>query len=182
MVYGFAPGTVSAFGDKPLVRAHMTGEVEVAPGSDRPRDRGWPAFWAAWHQLVALGLVALVAHVVEADAEEAEVVTPTRWATAARPRSAGSRAAHAAAGALLTPAQRQWAEGQGLCLVPVKAHVTEAQLVGVARLRYRPRTAATAAWFARMGEWDAMAARHEALARQAAGGAPASVQHQGTSR
>jgi hypothetical protein len=182
VVYGFAPGTVSAFGDKPLVRAHMTGEVEVAPGSDRPRDRGWPAFWAAWNQLVALGLVALVAHVVEADAEEAEVVHPYALGDSGEaPERRLARAAHAAAGALLTPAQRQWAVERGLCLVPVKAHVTEAQLVGVARLRYRPRTSATAAWFARMGEWDAMAARHEALARQAAGGAPASVQHQGSS-
>ena len=45
------------------------------------------------------------------------------------------------------------------------------QIVGIARLRYRPRTSAIAAWFARMEEWEAMAARFDALARQAHGGA-----------
>jgi hypothetical protein len=98
VVYGFAPGTVSAFGDKPLVRAHMTGAMEVAPGSDRPRDRGWDVFWAAWHQLVALGLVAFVAHVVEADAEEAEVVHPLRAGGQRRGPGAPARARRARGG------------------------------------------------------------------------------------
>jgi hypothetical protein len=40
-------------------------------------------------------------------------------------------------------------------------------MVGIARLRYRPRTGATAAWFARMAEWDELAARYDEMATEA---------------
>jgi len=38
-------------------------------------------------------------------------------------------------------------------LVPVQAHMERVQLVGIARLRYRPKTKATAAWWAKQAQW-----------------------------
>jgi len=52
------------------------------------------------------------------------------------------------------------------------------QLVGIARLRYRPHTKATAAWFAKKQEWDGWRERYRELAEQANARAP-DLQHQG---
>jgi hypothetical protein len=59
--------------------------------------------------------------------------------------------------------EKQRADARGLHLVPVPAHIADVQMVGIARLRYRARTSATAAWLARMAEWDAMAARYRKM-------------------
>ena len=56
--------------------------------------------------------------------------------------------AHQAALTMLTPPQRDGAEQRMLRLVPVPRHIGHVQLISVARLRYRPHTKRTAAWFA----------------------------------
>ena len=47
---------------------------------------------------------------------------------------------------------RMLTEGQGPVIegipVPVPNHITEAAMIGIARLKYRPHTAMTAAWWA----------------------------------
>jgi hypothetical protein len=84
---------------------------------------------------------------------------------------------------MLTKTQQDKAEDSRLHLAPVQAHITEVQMVDIARLRYRPRTGATAAWFARMAEWNEMADRYDEMAVKARGDAVSpNMQHQGRSR
>ena len=56
-------------------------------------------------------------------------------------------AAREAAELMVTPNQLAFARTQGLTLVPVPRHFTNVQLFGMARLRYRPHTKLTAAWW-----------------------------------
>jgi hypothetical protein len=168
IVYGFQRGKYATWGDEPFVAAHMTGELETVVGPDQKEDRGWSIFWGAWHQLVDLGLVVLVEHLVEADNDVGNVIHPyAASAGGEAPERRVGRAAHEAGMAMLTEAQQNKAEANGLHLAPVPAHITEVQMVGIARLRYRPRTSATAAWFTRMAEWNEIADRYDELAAKA---------------
>jgi hypothetical protein len=56
-------------------------------------------------------------------------------------------AAREAAELMVTPSQLAWARTQSLQLVPVPRHFKNVQLFGMARLRYRPQTQLTAAWW-----------------------------------
>jgi hypothetical protein len=167
IVYGFQQGKCWANGDAPFVRPFMTGERETIAGCDRTSDRGWPVFWGAWNRLVRLGLTEIVWHLVEANNDTAEIIHPYAIGNGEAPEQRLADAAHAAGEAMLTDGQRASAEASGLRLAPVLAHITEVQMVGIARLRYRPRTGATAAWFARMAEWDELAARYDEMATEA---------------
>ena len=183
VVHGFEPGTTEVFPNSHFVRPYTTGEFETAADSGRRPDRGWPSFWNSWNQLVSLGLVEFVRHLVEADNDTADIIHPYAVGNGEAPERQVAEAAHAAGEAMVTERQRAWAEAHGLHLAPVRAHITEVQMVGIARLRYRPRTSATAAWFARMGEWNELAARYYEAADAARGKAVlANMQHQGWSR
>jgi hypothetical protein len=59
------------------------------------------------------------------------------------------RATYEAGRALVTDGQYDWALAQGIeFLVPVLRHIANVQVIGIARLRYRPHTRITAAWWA----------------------------------
>jgi hypothetical protein len=73
---------------------------------------------------------------------------------------------------MLTEGQQQWADLHGMHLMPVRAHITNVQMVGIARLRYRARTSATATWLARTTRWNEMAADFDKLAEKARNGIP----------
>ena len=82
-----------------------------------------------------------------------------------------AEAAHRAGLAMVTRGQYEWACGElggSPWLVPVRRHITGATMVGIARLRYRPRTAATAAWFARAEDWRRMIDRYRVMEAEAA--------------
>jgi hypothetical protein len=56
-----------------------------------------------------------------------------------------------AATAMVTKGQLNWAEQNGYYhLVPVRKHIAKATVVEVFRLKYRPYTIPTAAWYAQM--------------------------------
>ena len=60
-------------------------------------------------------------------------------------------AAHDAGEALLTEWQiKRATDIEELKLVPVPHHMANVQMIGIARLRYRPKTRATAAWWAEL--------------------------------
>jgi hypothetical protein len=66
---------------------------------------------------------------------------------------------------MVTPGQIAWATTQGVQTVaPVLRHIANVQLVCLLRLRYRPRTAATAQWYAGVEGWKAKTAEYEGLA------------------
>jgi hypothetical protein len=154
----------------------MTGkfeEVDKPDGSKGRRDTGWKPFWKAWNLLIGNGLVELVGHVIEADNDTAEVVHPYAIGNGEDDERTLALCAKSAAEALLTPSQIERAQTQGLQLLPVPAHqLPNVQVVGIARLRYRPHTKATAAWFAKKQEWGEWRERYRELAEQVNAGAP----------
>jgi hypothetical protein len=103
-------------------------------------------------QLVRLGLIQWTPHLFESDSEDAEIVHPVGIGRSDSIEDQIGLAAHEAGHRLLTSGQSDWAEEQKLWLVPVLSHIAEAQLFGIARLRYRPHTAMTAAWWAELNE------------------------------
>jgi hypothetical protein len=130
---------------------------------------------------VTLTLVQLVGHLIEADNESANILHPYAILNGEKAERRVGVAAHPAGMAMLTEGQREWVTREWAeketHLAPVHAHITEVQMVGIARLRYRPRTSATAIWLARTAEWEEMATRFDEMTREIDG--PGNMQHQG---
>lgn len=166
-VWGFQEGTVRAWPSAPFVAAHLTGRMEVieAPdGSKGKQDTGWPVFWRALRLLLKTGLVEIVAHVVEADSDDAEIVHPFAYGNGEPGEQEIRDAAQEAALALLSEGQGQRVELEYDALLPFPAHCASVQLVGIARLRYRPQTKATAAWYAKQKQWASFGLHYRSVA------------------
>ncbi|HEV7255718.1 MAG TPA: hypothetical protein VGN97_21790 [Mesorhizobium sp.] len=179
IVWGFQAKLSEAWASAPFVAPHLTGKMESfeeEDGTIKQRDAGWTGFWEAENVLINLGLLEVVGHVIEADTDTAEVLHPYAVGNGEPVERALAEIAHLAGEALVTPGQAEWAAGYGLWLLPVaKGLLPNVALVGIPRLKYRPRTKATAAWFARHREWVEWQDRYLAIATKAT----ADLQHQG---
>jgi hypothetical protein len=137
IIYGFlftdewckTEGSVGACHLRDLTRK------EQAAGEKAGRD-----FWRRLTRLVALGLVEWVPHLVTNASDEAEIIHPYTDEL--------GKLAHDAAMNALTAAQRLRATTQGHRLAPVRDRHTDAQMVGILRMRYRTKSSLTAAWIA----------------------------------
>jgi hypothetical protein len=165
VVWGFVPDAERAWPEAPFVAPHLTGERD-----ETGQDTGWTGFWACWRRLRGLGLVEVVAHLVDADTAEGEVIHPMALdGTGLGVEREVARAATRAGLAMITPGQGKWAKEQGVvALAPVLRHIEGVQMLGIARLRYRPRTSRTLAFAAREAEWREVIARLGEIARGAA--------------
>ena len=166
-VWGFARSIETTWSDLPTVRDFLTGKYVKTPregGGVYKRDFGLPVFWDAWGLLKRLGLVQIVGHLVEADNDDAELIHPCAAQEGEQFERDLAFAANMAGAALLTEGQRQWAAEHCIQLVPVASHIAAVQMVGLARLRYRPRTKATAAWAAAKQKWADFQQRYEVIA------------------
>jgi hypothetical protein len=177
VIFGFGEGTEECFYNAPFLRGFLTGKKKA--GKDgQIRDTGWDDFWEAWETLKRLGLVQMVGHLIEADTGEAEVLhpLPVPGDGAESVERDIAHVARAAAAAMLTWTERQSVEDMGpAALVSVLRHQHKAQLVGIARLRYRPRTRETAQWYGRLQEQgEAWIAEHRKRGEAAGGVIPAS--------
>ena len=107
-------------------------------------------FFGRMQVLADIGVIEWIPHLVESDGDDAEIIHPLAVDTNEPDRTENRLgvAAHQAASVMLTDRQRDWAETEGLTLVPVPKHLTRVQVIGIARLRYRPKTSLTAAWWA----------------------------------
>ena len=92
-------------------------------------------------------------------------------------------AADAAGRALVTDGQYDWATrelGEEPWLLPAMHHIENVQLMGIARLLYRPKTGRTAAWYADqkrvVADW--LKRYEEMAAAPDEGSKEASMQHQ----
>lgn len=140
-------------------RATLTGQ-EIAEGRNAAVD-----YFRREQQLTDLGLVEWVPTLVEGEGPEAEIVHPYGMGGSASLEDRLGRAAHEAARRMLTDRQRGWATGQKLWLAPVPRHVADVRMVGIARLRYRPKTRKTAAWWIDLRtKGEGFLRRYEALA------------------
>jgi hypothetical protein len=105
-------------------------------------------FFRRQEQLTRLGLLEWVPHLLEGAGPEAEIIHPLGDGGTEGLEDQLGAAAEEAAALMLTEGQHARAMKDDLRLAPVPRHVAEVQLVGIARLRYRPRTRMTAAWWA----------------------------------
>jgi hypothetical protein len=148
VVWGFKPENWSA--DHELARQFFTGKLKLV--GDRHREAAWDDFfWPAVHTLVELGLVERVGMLLDGNDAQAEIIhSYAIHGGEPAERELACSACYAAQG-MVTEAQLNWSEKQGFeHLVPVRKHIGEASIVEIARLKYRPHTSATAAWYAMM--------------------------------
>jgi hypothetical protein len=106
--------------------------------------------WRRIELLEGLGLLEFVPHLVEGPSPDAEILHPYGMGQTDSLEDRLGAAASDAAYALLTDTSTNWANRY--CVAPVLAHIQSVQLVGIARLRYRPRTRMTAAWWGHLHE------------------------------
>lgn len=118
------------------------------------------AIWDAWHLLMEAGLIELVAHLVESDKEDAEIIHPLPFGSGEQGEIAISAAA-LTAGRLMAP----FFTDKSTMLIPVSKLRPHVQLIGIARMKYRPQTARTAEWLSNAPEWHKTAVAFEELAR-----------------
>ena len=168
VVWGFRERNVRA-GPK-LAQPFFTGTIKTRNDGTH-LDEGWDgSFFPAVELLEALGLIEAVGMVLDGDDAEGEIIHPYGMNGGEPAERELARTAHAAAAAMVTEAQLSRAEAEGYpYLVPVQRHIAKVALVEVFRLRYRPHTKATAAWYALMkdstAEW---LATYEAIIKERA--------------
>jgi hypothetical protein len=168
--FRYENGSVIWTGPTLCHRREKLTEQEIAEGKNAGVD-----YFRREGQLVDLGLLEWVPTLVEGDGPEAEIIHPYSMGGSASLEDRLGRAAHEAARLMLTDRQREWAAGQKLWLAPVPRHIADVRMVGIARLRYRPKTRKTAAWWADLqakGErflrkYEALAALEPAIAASA---------------
>ena len=137
VVWGFTKKTKETWGSVPFVEAHMT------PGKDR--EAGFKTFWEALEILTLAGLVEFVGHVIDHDPDEGAVIHPYSWPNG-------------------EPAERDGLAYLVLARGSQGDMRTTSWSAEAARLKYRARSTATAAWMAKTAEWEALAKQFTDLA------------------
>lgn len=163
-VWGFRRGTYTAWATAAAVAPHFD--------QGQPEGKRATAFFDALSALEKLGLVEPIAHLVEsAESETAERIHPLPVRGTGEPaEQALAEAALRASRALVTMGQWEWAVGQGaIVFAPQRKVLENVAVVGILRLRYRPRTNATQRWYAMTSDWLEMAEHYEAIRRKAEG-------------
>jgi hypothetical protein len=108
-------------------------------------------------------LIEVIPHLVEAEEADGEFIHPMGTGQGTQEENALGAAASDLARAMLTPGQAEQV-AEGTILAPIPAHRGEVGMVGVFRLKYRPKTSQTRRWAARMPEWAALAQRYRDMA------------------
>jgi len=161
IVWGFASSGEWVNWESRLTAPHRREKLtdeEIAAGKNPAVD-----FFRRTAQLSDISLIEWVPHLVESAEESGEIIHPLCMGGSESIEDRLGRAAHEAGRALVTEGQYEWAIENGIHqLVPVPRHISNVQMIGIARLRYRPHTRMTAAWWA---DLNANAEKH--LARYA---------------
>jgi hypothetical protein len=147
-----------------LFDTFRTGETD-----EDGHDTGRPEFWSALESLTDCGLLNFVPHVFESNRPEAEMMHayPIEDGAGEPWEHSVADAAHSAAWACLEPEYEEWAEREGFFLLPLPSHIGNVAVIGVARLKYRPKTRMTAAWFAMSkGRSEAWQTRYDSIKGQ----------------
>jgi hypothetical protein len=160
-VWGFHGGCEWVNWENGLTLPHRREKLtdqEIAAGKNPAID-----FFRRTAHLSELGISEWAPHLVESAEETGEIIHPLRMGGSDNIEDLLGRAAHEAGKALITEGQYDWAVKNGIHqLVPVPRHIANVQMIGIARLRYRPHTRMTTAWWA---DLNANAEKH--LARYA---------------
>jgi hypothetical protein len=147
-IWGFATAHNTVSGG-PLPDPFRTGQR-----NEHGKDPGLVDFWSALEELEACGLLTFIPHIFESDTPEAEMLHayPIKDRGCEPWERSVAIAAHNAGIVCIPQGQQDWAIEQARHLLPVPSHITNLAVIGIARLRYRPRTKMTAAWFAKSKE------------------------------
>lgn len=173
IVWGFKRGSNDheTWVTTPLVQPHLTGTI-VTGQDGKKRDPGMANFWDALKTLEQIGLVCFVPHVIEHDHDQGEpaaVVQPFGRPIGEAFERELAEASHLAAQAMLPEWKlaeiQRTGQSDGMLFVPVPAHIADVQMVGLARLKFRTKSAATAVWLTRAGEWEQLAADFRGMVR-----------------
>jgi hypothetical protein len=106
-----------------------------------------PEFFTRVKQLQRLGLIEWIPYLFEGDSPEAEPIHVYGIGCSDSIEDRLGWAAQSAAEGMLTDWQKDRVEFEEYYLIPVLRHFTAVQLIAIARLRYRPHTAMTSAWW-----------------------------------
>jgi hypothetical protein len=160
VVWGFKRCGYQTWTTTPLVKPYLTGTM-VAGEDGQKRDSGLADFWDELKILERISLISFVPHVIEHDhavGENAAIVHPYGWPVGEQIERDLAIAAHRAGCAMLPEWKRAEIQRTGqvddLLLVPVPAHILDVQMVGLARLKFRTKSSATAIWASRAAEWE----------------------------
>ena len=168
VVWGFWPEHTTA--GRGLYEQFLTGQSITRDDGTRC-DAGMEAlFWPAVQTLVDLGLVERVGMLLDGDDAETEIIHPYAIRGGEPVERELAAAAEMAARTMVTEGQFSWSVEQGYHLVPVRKHIAKATIAEVFRLKYRPHTTATAAWYALMQQTTAEYLNHyRAMMKSGAG-------------
>ena len=140
-------GPLVVWGSRDLERKWVTWDGAAlchrVPASKDPGDD----FFRRFNQLTDTGLIEWMPHLMDGSGPEAEIIHPYGLGASDSIEDRLGLAAHHAGIAKLTREQATWASTNGYWLAPVPRHIGNVAVIGVARLRYRPQTAATGAWW-----------------------------------
>jgi hypothetical protein len=168
-VWGFrslATTTSLVWGE--LTQCHRRDELtaqEKAEGKNPGVD-----FFGRVKQLTNLGLIDWHPVLFEGADDSAELIHALGMGRTQTIEDRLGTAAHLAGEAMLTEGHRAWVDETSLRLVPVLKHIVDVRAFGIARLRYRPRTGLTAAWWGELNEKaGSRIARYTELAARASG-------------
>ena len=148
-VWGFRPkGTLV---DWDIAKHFMCGFKTERPDG-KLRDAGWNKMQRALGVLTELGLVEKVGMLMDGRDADAEIIHPYGVQGGEAPERDLTAVARKAAKTMLPESHQNWAEGEGYSnyMVPVRKHITGVTMIEIFRLKYRPHTKATAAWYAKM--------------------------------
>ena len=137
-------------------------EEELAAGKNPGVD-----FFPRLGLLERLHLLDWVPCLFESDSHDAELIHACFSGDTDALEDRMGAAGREAANRLLTEGQRDWLASVGApIVVPVLDHIASVAVLGVARLRYRPRTKLTAAWWAELQtKGEKWIATYEAIGR-----------------
>ena len=149
VVWAFAPEHERMFWT-PLSLPHRT---DPTPEQRAEGVGAWSRWYHRTRCLIDLGVVRWIPHLWEGDDPGAAPLHPYALGGGHGSADLLGAAAHAAGRAMITDAQFQEAcdkLGGEAWLAPVLRHIDNVQMIGVARLLYRPHTKLTSAWIAQL--------------------------------
>jgi hypothetical protein len=118
----------------------------------KPQPESWHPIWDSVQILEQTGVMTFVPHLLENTTENAEVIHPFGVGGHSEhsiETQIGEEARRAAA-MMCQPWQLEKAQREGLMLCPVSRDYPNAEMVGIARLHYRPHTKRTSAWSSKL--------------------------------
>jgi hypothetical protein len=137
VIWGFASNSLQAWKNE-TTEPHIKRE--------KPKDN-WEALWSRIHSLTHAGLIEWVPTLVGSSNEDIQPIMPVGGSL--EPEISLRDAIRDAAWNTLTEWQMDRVEDNVL-LVPVRRHLSDCRVIGIARMRYRPQTKQISQWFAQI--------------------------------